>query len=322
MVADEDENAGYRHIVGDSGDNIRVAMIFSSNKLELVNSGELDFVSTTGGSRKPLAAKFKTKGDGTEFWVVAVHLTRGQTRNDGSGSGDIRNDAQSEELRAWIENQNEPVIAMGDFNYDFNFTNNRRRIGFTTFTEDNGPNWAKPDVDVDTNWSGETSDDFPNSILDFIFLSRSASDWKSRSLIYRRAGDFPDTWRTADHRPVMAFFETDPAASLSVDPIDRLPKLVQTEQLVLNGSAGPASVVQMSASKSVMEKLDAAERAEAQEQSESQLVSRMARELTTPRADLNVMSVDDVDTEAVLDALARMVLERIAIQQMDQQPLL
>lgn len=315
VVADEDENLGYRHLVGDSGRNIKVAMIFSSKRLDLLESGELDFASTSGGSRKPLAAKFKTKQDGTEFWVVAVHLTRGQTRNDGSGSGDIRNDAQSEELRAWIESQAEPVIAVGDFNYDFNFENNRRRIGFTTFTENNGPEWIKPAVDVDTNWSGETSDSFPNSILDFVFLSQAGSEWNSQSLIYRRSGDFPDTWRTADHRPVVAFFETDPGASISVDPIERLPKLIQTEQLVLNRSAGPADVIQMSAPGSVMEKIAAAERAENQEQAQAQVATQMARDLIIPGNASPSAATGQANTDAILDALARMVSERIAVQQ-------
>lgn len=318
VVADEDENADYRHLVGDSGRNIRVAMIFSAERLDLLESGELDFASTSGGSRKPLAAKLRTKGDGTEFWVVAVHLTRGQTRNDGSGSGDLRNDAQSEELRAWIEAQGEPVIALGDFNYDVNFENNRRRIGFTTFTENNGPKWIEPDVEIDTNWSGETSDSFPNSILDFVFLSQSGSDWQSKSVIYQRPGDFPDTWRTADHRPVAAFFETDPGTPLSVDPIDRLPKLIQREQLVLNRSAGPAPVMQMTAPGSVLDKLAAAERAELQELSQERSATQMAREIVASRGTQPAVAADQVSTEALLDALARMVSERIVIQQRNQ----
>ena len=318
VIADEDENLGYRHLVGDSGRNLRVAMIFASERLDLLQSAELDFASTTGGSRKPLAAKFRTKADSTEFWVVAVHLTRGQTRSDGSGSGDIRNDAQSEELREWMEAQSEPVIALGDFNYDINFVDGHQRIGFTTFTENNGPKWIEPDVALDTNWAGETSDEYPNSILDFVFLSQMGSDWKSRSLIYRRAGDFPDTWRTADHRPVVAFFETDPASALSVDPAERLPKLVQADEITLNRSAGPTDTISMSAADSVMEKLAAADQAELQEQGEEERAIEAARGLLIERSIAPTLQSRDISTDAVIDALARMVSERMAIRQRDR----
>jgi hypothetical protein len=60
ILADQDEQADYRYLFGRSGGDIRVALIFSAKRFELLESSDLDFVSTSGGSRKPLAAKLRS----------------------------------------------------------------------------------------------------------------------------------------------------------------------------------------------------------------------------------------------------------------------
>ena len=319
-LADEDENAGYKHLIGKSGRTLRVGMIFSSARFELLESSELRFASTSGGSRKPLAAKFRQRAGGTAFWVVAVHLTRGRTESDGSGSGDIRNDAQSQELREWVEARQEPVIVLGDFNYDFDFLTDRRRIGFDTFTKNGNLIWVRPEADVDTNWSGENRDRFPNKILDFVFVNQKAGSWKKRSVVYQRPGDFPDSWRTADHRPVVAFFETDPNKSLNVDLKARLPKLVQALDIALERRAAPVEITAFNPSQSVMEKVARAEAAEAQDAKIQSIQSpetnlgriQIGRFAPTPAGQSSTGGQPDSD--AILKALSEIVAERLARQ--------
>jgi endonuclease/exonuclease/phosphatase family metal-dependent hydrolase len=314
ILADQDEKADYRHLFGRSGGDIRVALIFSSARFELLRSLDLDFASTSGGSRKPLAAKFRARRGGQDFWVVAVHLTRGETKPDGTGAGDLRNDAQSQELREWIEAQAEPVIVLGDFNYDVNFATGQQRIGFKTFTQNGGPLWVRPAVDIDTNWSGSMTDEHPDSILDFVFVSQKASAWKRLGVAYRRPGDFPDSWRTADHRPVVAFFETSASAELTIDLAARLPKLIQTPEARFERRAASVAMAATTASPAVMERLAQAEAAEQRtaEQVESQPPPALAGALSLPQPHASRSPRPPLD--AMLETLADMVAERLAAQ--------
>ena len=60
---------------------------------------------------------------------------------------------------------------------------------------------------VDTNWAGGRSNDFTDSIPDFIFVAQDARTWEASSSVIVRDGDFPDDSETSDHRPVEAVLE-------------------------------------------------------------------------------------------------------------------
>ena len=77
-------------------------------------------------------------------------------------------------------------------------------------------------------------------------------------------------------------------------------------------------MMQMTAPGSVLDKLAAAERAELQELSQERSATQMAREIVASRGTQPAVAADQVSTEALLDALARMVSERIVIQQRNQ----
>ena len=72
--------------------------------------------------------------------------------------------------------------------------------------------WLKPNPLIDTNWSDDRRvtdhrvDRYPDSILDFIFVANQAKDWKGKSTVVVRDGDFPDNDQTSDHRPIIADF--------------------------------------------------------------------------------------------------------------------
>ena len=74
-----------------------------------------------------------------------------------------------------------------------------------------GDERLKPDPLVDSNWADDRDrpgqDRYPGSILDFVFVANEAKKWKGESDVIVRPGDFPDTDKTSDHRPIIATFE-------------------------------------------------------------------------------------------------------------------
>lgn len=54
----------------------KLAILFDQNTLTLVEPSQ-ELESEVGGDRDPLAAHFRDKDNGTEFWVVANHFARG-----------------------------------------------------------------------------------------------------------------------------------------------------------------------------------------------------------------------------------------------------
>ena len=62
---------------------------------------------------------------------------------------------------------------------------------------------VKPTPLVDTQWSDDNGKDrYPDSMLDFAFVSGPAKTWNPQCRVIVREGDFPDSSKTSDHRPV------------------------------------------------------------------------------------------------------------------------
>jgi hypothetical protein len=60
----------------------------------------------------------------------------------------------------------------------------------------------RPDPLVDTQWSGDHKDRYPDSLLDFAFVAGAAKEFVCTSQMIMRDGDFPDDKSTSDHRPI------------------------------------------------------------------------------------------------------------------------
>jgi len=155
-------------------------------------------------ARSPLIARIHDLATGRSFWLITVHLARGEK--------ELRVD-QARALRRWAAERDEPVVAAGDFNFDYEFATGRGNPAFDAMLEDSTWEWLKPDPLVDSNWSedrkkgGPGIDSYPDSILDFVFVANAAKTWRGTSDVIVRAGDFPDDDRTSDHRPIIATFE-------------------------------------------------------------------------------------------------------------------
>ena len=151
-------------------------------------------------ARSPLAVKILDKTQGTNFWVIVNHLARGEEA--------LRTD-QAKMLRKWAEDHNEPIIAVGDFNFDYDFHTKDGNDGYKAMIAGDIWTWLKPDPLVDSNWSDDRRvtdrkvDRYPDSILDFAFVANAAKSWKGESDVIVREGDFPDDEKTSDHRPII-----------------------------------------------------------------------------------------------------------------------
>ncbi len=90
------------------------------------------------------------------------------------------------------------------------FADDEGHAAFQVFLEDDLFHWVRPAPLVDSNWADvdaslpldERTDQFPGSILDFVFVTGAAKGWSPVSRVVVRDGDFPDTADTSDHRPV------------------------------------------------------------------------------------------------------------------------
>ena len=192
----------FKSIHGTHKENDHLQLIYDSTKLELVSWTEMEdfdgikFNYENRALRCPLLARFKHKEEG-EFQVVVNHLARGNAKfRTGQAIG----------LREWARTQTTPTIAIGDFNFDFEFKTRQGNKAFTEFMRDNVWQWIEPKKLIDTNWydrDRDGKDDYPGSMLDFAFVAGSAKKFKWQCEVIVRDGDFPDDDKTSDHRPVV-----------------------------------------------------------------------------------------------------------------------
>ena len=182
---------------------------------ELFQAG--DYRLNDWNHRPPLVLHLRDKADGLEFYLVNVHLARANAK--------FRLE-QAKGLREWACDLVEPAIAIGDFNFDYEFNTGRFqtiagvpgrgdvKLPVYELNEsgqefihrtDNIWTWFRHE-DVDTNWhdgNNDGVDDYPNSMLDLHFLHIPPGfKPKVRCGVIVRDGDFPDTKTTSDHRPI------------------------------------------------------------------------------------------------------------------------
>ncbi len=187
----------YASIQTGSGRNDRMQIIYNKERFELLRKMELNQINFEGRYRSPLVAHLKDRASGAEFLVMVNHLARGKA--------DVRT-AQAKKLVEWARDQVLPIIAIGDYNYDFVFETRKGNEGFVEMMRDGIWKWIEPTELIDTNWFDNPSkpdgkDDYPGSILDFAFVAGSAKDWKLECNVIVRPNDFPDDETTSDHRP-------------------------------------------------------------------------------------------------------------------------
>jgi len=176
-----------------------LAIFFDTKRFELLEKKEMarynGHLLNNGTHRSPIYVRLKERKTGLEFIFMTNHLAR---------RDETLRRRQAAGLREWARDLNTPIIAMGDFNFDYSFKKETGNRSFNEFMQDNVWEWVKPDPLIDTNWSGGATDNYPDSMLDFVFVANGAKSFKSVCEIVVRPGDFPDTKRTSDHRATRA----------------------------------------------------------------------------------------------------------------------
>lgn len=202
---------GFKSIQGTHFKEDHLQLIYDDTQVELLSWNEVDEIGDIQMNkfprvqRSPLLARFKQRDGGVEFYIVVNHLAR--------GSAEFRQQ-QATGLREWARNRQMPIIAIGDYNFDYEFDTDRGNKAFSNFMQDNVWKWIKPVELIDTNWydrEGDGEDDFPGSMLDFAFVAGAAKaqDWQCEVIV--REGDFPDDETTSDHRPSVLTLVSDGA---------------------------------------------------------------------------------------------------------------
>lgn len=204
--AEEGEDAEFDSILSESGGRDRTAILFDTSRFKLLDHEELGMVRVTPGLRAPLVGHFRIKATGQEFLFMVNHLKRGGAQNP------VRLQ-QAELLNEWVRTQTLPVVAVGDYNFDYHVERGdlgvpHRDGGFDALTKDSKFKWVRPERLV----KSQASDDF-NTLLDFVFVANAPFGWFAESHILERDGDelarendFDDDDRETDHRPVDALF--------------------------------------------------------------------------------------------------------------------
>ncbi len=203
-------------ILGESGGSDKLAILYNKNRLQQVSpKQELEDI---GGDRKPLVGTFKLLPDGPTILAVDNHFNRCDPE---------KRNKQAENLREWIEGETQPIIALGDYNFDFSVNVEQSFPGgcsscdssssvaegnaaFKEFTNSPQVKWIKPNCLIDSAVScpetGTGCSRCFNSILDFVFVAAGAKDWQGKSEIVLPTPGYcaNDGSGGADHLPVVA----------------------------------------------------------------------------------------------------------------------
>ncbi|MEM9941892.1 MAG: endonuclease/exonuclease/phosphatase family protein [Planctomycetota bacterium] len=187
----------YKYAYSKSGRSDRLQILYNEDKYKKIRHFEIQEINIQQRYRAPLVVHLKKRNSGLEFLVMVNHLARGKS--------EIRQQ-QATMLVDWARDQTLPLIALGDYNFDFVFDTQAGNQSFKNFMRDNIFNCVQPEAWVDSNWydnpeSPDGKDDYPGSMLDFAFVAGPAKQWESRCQIIVRAGDFPDDRTRSDHRP-------------------------------------------------------------------------------------------------------------------------
>jgi hypothetical protein len=193
LGAEDGEGADFQRVVGTTGGSDRLAIIFNAARFRLVRSQELTHINQ-GNHRAPLVAELEERATSRRFLFMVNHLARGNNA--------LRH-RQARQLNEWVRTQTLPVVAVGDYNFDWEVrggeTNHDR--GYDNMTAGGAWTWVRPATLIKTQCSPEF-----DSVLDFVFVNAAAQSWAGTSEILVEPNDCDPSPQTSDHRPVVGRF--------------------------------------------------------------------------------------------------------------------
>ncbi len=178
----------FDYVLGTTGYSDRLLILWDPSVFEKVDEFEVEDVNLNGSLRAPLVVHLRVREGGREFLFMVNHLWR----SDSEGRSE-----QAELLNAWVTSQGLPVIAVGDYNFDWSVTTDDHDPAYDKMVENGDWTWVRPDVLSKTQCS-----DY-NSVLDFAFVSVEVLYWMPDSSILTPDAEWcPDDDTRPDHRPV------------------------------------------------------------------------------------------------------------------------
>lgn len=185
------QNANFDVVMGTTGrDRNRLQIYYNKEKFSLVSHTELDEINKNNAVRSPLVARFLSKDTKREFLFMVNHLYRANS------SARLE---QSIQLNQWVQQQELPVIAVGDYNFDMSpYDVTKRGEGYDAIIKNNVLRWIQPEVLLPTQCSKY------KSILDFIFVSDKLEYNTATSTISYPENEYCSNPRNSDHRPLIA----------------------------------------------------------------------------------------------------------------------
>jgi endonuclease/exonuclease/phosphatase family metal-dependent hydrolase len=224
-AAEDGENADFRRVLSESGGDDRLAIIYNATRFTLVRHMELhrvtydsDTLPPGRSQRSPLVVELRENASSKQFMFMVNHLARGD-RN-------IRLQ-QAERLNAWVRQQTVPVIATGDYNFDWevNGGDTSHDAGYDKMTANNAWSWVRPTTLIKSQCDPQF-----NSVLDFVFVNAGARNWQITSTILQVPGDCQDDNDKPDHRPVQAEFNLSGGGSTVPTRAELLQQLQEVER--------------------------------------------------------------------------------------------
>lgn len=191
-----DEGLAFDWVMGTTSFDDLVTILWDTEKYELLSYEELHDINVGGTARAPLVGHFRSRETGREFLFMANHLWR---------TNDTYRHQQGGLLNEWARTQTLPVIAVGDYNFDWRVNGGEEShdLGYDRMVADDVWRWVRPETLVGTQCSN-----FAPAVLDFVFVAGEAKDWAASSAVLEPQTEYcPDDNRTSDHRPVRADFE-------------------------------------------------------------------------------------------------------------------
>jgi hypothetical protein len=180
--------ADFKHKVSSTGGSDRMVIIWDNKRFKLIGDAKEITELSEGNHRAPFYAQFKIKGTPTEFIFMVNHLARGKS---------TLRQKQAKGLSDWAATQTLPIIAVGDYNFDYSVDTGEGNEGFNKMLEAGVFEWVVPDDLFKTQ-----STDRYMGVLDFMFIANKPANWKVSSKILTRENPFPDNDKTSDHRPI------------------------------------------------------------------------------------------------------------------------
>ncbi|WP_299022227.1 endonuclease/exonuclease/phosphatase family protein [uncultured Photobacterium sp.] len=169
-----------------------LAILYNTDKFSLIKTLELNNIKPGKYSRAPLAVLLKDNRTSDTFYFMVNHFDRKHAD---------RRQEQARKLNEWAQTSEYPVVAMGDYNFDFEVTTGETNTAFKLFTKDDVFTWVKPQELIKSG----CHEDY-NSILDFAFIANGEELTASSTIRFPEPEYCMDDSQRPDHRPIELMF--------------------------------------------------------------------------------------------------------------------